>query len=297
LNQFTSTSSFIANGQIITIKTESFELQGSNFISKIFCGIANWFGHIMSDIAGSSGGRGNNGRGAGVVVPFYELFQFCKFGKFNVGKDRQDLSTIAIRAFQEGYDFRFGMATALPVVITDLSIRLVWSIRRYFHFEYALKDCIPTRKHDTLRVMLIVGNGTLCLMDGMDAAIRSGGNMLLFFTRLNIIAWFRFAMLVLKEVFIRIGVSNPLQKNIEAFKRINEALNLYMRQLEQLDIELFKKETEEYNRIANVLWDIYSEEKLNAVLYREIENQGIPIPWKGDFDEHMSDKNARLVFE
>lgn len=47
LNQFTSTASFVANGQLVTINTETFELQGGNFVSKIFCGIANWFGHVM----------------------------------------------------------------------------------------------------------------------------------------------------------------------------------------------------------------------------------------------------------
>ena len=35
LNQFTSTSTFIANGQLITINTKTFELEGGNFIAKI----------------------------------------------------------------------------------------------------------------------------------------------------------------------------------------------------------------------------------------------------------------------
>lgn len=228
LNQFTSTSSFIAEGQLVTIRSDTYELQGGNFVAKLFCGIANWFGHIMSDIAGSSGSRGNSGRGAGVVIPFYELFQFCKFGSFRVGQDKQDLATIAVRAFQEGYDFRFGLASAIPVIITDLSIRLIWALRRRFQYGKALKECIPTHQHDDLRVMLLFGNGTLCVMDGIDAGIRSGGNFLAFFMRLNIIAWFRFVTLVLKEVCIRLGLTDALQKNIEAFKRINEALLLYI---------------------------------------------------------------------
>jgi hypothetical protein len=100
-------------------------LEGGNFIAKLFCGFANWIGHIMSDMAGSSGGRGGNtGRGSGVVMPFYELFQLCNFGKFSVGKDKQDLATIATRAFQEGYDFRFGLALAIPVLFTELSIKI-----------------------------------------------------------------------------------------------------------------------------------------------------------------------------
>ena len=42
LNQFTSTSSFVSGGKLVTIKTESFELQGNNLVSKVFCGIVNW---------------------------------------------------------------------------------------------------------------------------------------------------------------------------------------------------------------------------------------------------------------
>lgn len=297
LNQFTSTSSFIANGQIITVNTETFELQGNNFISKLFCGIANWFGHIMSDMAGSSGGRGNAGRGTGVVMPFYELFQFCKFGKFDVGKDKQDLATIATRAFQEGYDFRFGLALAIPVVITDLSIRLIWSLRRYFQYGKPIKECIPTSKHADLRIMLLFGNGTLCVMDGIDAGIHSGGNYLAFFMRLNLIAWFRFVTLVLKEVCIRTGISNALQINIEAYKRINEALLSYLYELEKLDIELFKKETEAYNNVVDVFATAKSIEELNVMLLDTFERMGINKPWEGSFDEHMSNKNATLVFK
>ena len=125
LNQFTNTSTFIADGKVISIGTKCSELQGSNFISKLYCGIVNWFGHIMSDIAGSSGSRGQGGRGTGVVIPFFELIQLCKFGKFNVGKDRQDLATIAIRTFQEGYDFRHGLAMSIPVIFTDLAIKFL----------------------------------------------------------------------------------------------------------------------------------------------------------------------------
>lgn len=297
LNQFTSTSSFIAEGQLVTIRSDTYELQGGNFVAKLFCGIANWFGHIMSDIAGSSGSRGNSGRGAGVVIPFYELFQFCKFGSFRVGQDKQDLATIAVRAFQEGYDFRFGLASAIPVIITDLSIRLIWALRRRFQYGKALKECIPTHQHDDLRVMLLFGNGTLCVMDGIDAGIRSGGNFLAFFMRLNIIAWFRFVTLVLKEVCIRLGLTDALQKNIKAFKRINEALLLYLHELESIDIEAFKKETEEYNEMMQVFTTAKTDKELNQILLDTFDRLGIQKPWKGDFEAFMSNKNNTLIFD
>lgn len=294
LNQFTSTASFISNGQLITIKSETFELQGGNFIAKIFCGVANWFGHIMSDIAGSSG---SVGRGTGVVMPFYELFGFCKFGKFNVGKDKQDLATIATRAFQEGYDFRFGLAMAIPVVITDLSVRLIWCLRRYFQYGKPLKECIPTQKHADLRIMLLFGNGTLCVMDGIDAGVRSGGNFLAFFMRLNLIAWFRFVTLVLKEICIRVGIALPLQAYLDAYKRINEALLSYLHELEKIDIERFKEETEEYNLTVELFYKTSTNEELNVMLLETFDRMGFNKPWQGDFEEHMSNKNATLTFE
>ena len=67
-----------------------------------------------------------------------------------------------------------------PVFLTDLSIRLIWSIRRYFQYGKDLEDCIPLGSHEDLRVMLLMGNGTLCVMDGMDAWVRSGGTFLTF---------------------------------------------------------------------------------------------------------------------
>lgn len=296
LNQFTSTSSFIANGQLITIKTDTYELQGNNFVAKLFCGVANWFGHIMSDIAGSSGSRGNAGRGTGVVMPFYELFQFCKFGKFDVGKDKQDLATIATRAFQEGYDLRFGLVMSIPVVITDLSIRLIWSIRRYFQYEQPLKECIPTRKHESLRVMLLFGNGTLCVIDGLDAGVRSGGNVLAFFTRLNLVAWFRFGNLVLREVCIRVGVNADMESYLEAWKQINEGFSTYLAELKEIDIKVFEEETKAYQSLQDELQGANTTEQLNQVLLKTYERLNLQLPWEGEFDEFMSDKNAKLVF-
>lgn len=297
LNQFTSTSAFVANGQLIMVRTDTYELQGGNFIAKLFCGVVNWFGHIMSDIAGSSGSRGNSGRGSGVVMPFYEFFQFCKFGKFSVNKDKQDLATIATRAFQKGYDLRFSLATAIPVIITELSIRLIWALRRHFQYQMPLKECIPSSKYSDLRVMLLLGNGTLCVMDGIDAVVRSGGNFLTFFMRLNLIAWFRFVTLVLKEVCIRVGLTGALTKCIEAFKRINEALLAYLHELEQIDIEAFKKETEEYNRVMVIFTTAETDIELNVMLLEAYDRMGIDKPWNGDFDEHMSNRNATLVFK
>lgn len=299
LNQFTSTSTFLSDGKLITIETDDFELHGTNFITKLFAGTANWFGHIMSDAAGSSGGRSSasNGRGSGVPMPFFELFGLCDFGKFPVGKDKQTLAKLAAMTFQEGYDLRFGAAMAIPVALCDLTIRLIWSLRRYFQYGKPLEECIPTEKHDDLRVMLLVGNGTLCLMDGADAAIRSGGNWVKFFTRFNIMAWYRFLSMVIKEICIRAGISSPMQKQIEAFYRINRATNQYLMELKKLDIDSYRRETEKYHKAAKLLESADSDRQLSAVLEEIYREMDIEMPWEGDFDEFMSDRSKRMTFK
>lgn len=301
LNQFTSTASFLHDGQLITIQTDTYELVGKNWIAKIFCGAANWFGHLMSDIAGSSGGRGaaSGGRGSGIVMPFFELFGLCNFGKFNIGKDRQDLATLATRVFQEGYDARFGMTMAIPVLVCDLLIRLIWSLRRFFQYKKPLKECIPTARHDDLRIMLLIGNGTLCVIDGVDAFIRSGGGseLLTFFTRLNLVAWCRLVTLAVKEICIRTGLALPLQKELDAFIRMREAMTAYLSELESIDIELFRQETEKCSEAMRMIETADSEEALNKSLYYSLESLGIALPWTGDFDEFMGNRNNTLVFE
>ncbi len=210
LDQFQGKSSFLSDGKLIRIDTESTNLglYGGNFPAKLFCGFCNWVGHIMSDMAGSSGGRGKmTGRGSGVPIPFMELFQLCNFGELQVGKNRQTLATVMTEVFQNGYDLRHGAAMAIPVLINELMIRALWVIKHHFYDKRQWRDCIPNQNHGDLRIMLIVGHGTLCLMDGADAAIRSGGNALTFILRLNLIGWVRLIILIFKELKIRYGSS------------------------------------------------------------------------------------------
>lgn len=195
LNQFTNTSTFVSNGKIITIETESFELQGSNFISKVFCGFVNWLGHLFSDMAGSSGA---SSRGAGIPIPFYNWLLLINVGEF--GKHKQTFATIATKVFEQGYDFRHGLAMAIPVLITELLTRVMWVCKKRFYHKADWADCIPTANNPELRRMLLVAHGSLCLVDAGDAALRSGGDMVQFLLRTNLIGWVRFGHLAYKEV-------------------------------------------------------------------------------------------------
>lgn len=194
-NQFTDTSSFVSNGKLITIDTETFELKGGNFIAKVFCGFVNWIGHLFSDMAGSSGAQG---RGSGIPIPFYNFFLLLDFGEF--GQHKQTFATIATKVFEQGYDMRHGLAMAIPVLITELLTRVMWVCKSRFYHKKDWGDCIPSANNPELRRMLFVAHGTLCLLDAGDAAVRSGGEIVQFLLRTNLIGWVRFGSLAYKEI-------------------------------------------------------------------------------------------------
>lgn len=308
LNQFTQTATFIADGEIITIQTpDGTELMGKSIPAKLFCAVVNWFGHIMSDVAGSSGTRGKAGnglndekrrRGSGVVIPFYELLGLCDFGSFQVGKSRDTLATLARKVYETGYDARWGITMSIPVAVCDLSIRLVWAVRQYFGEKRPLKNCIPTDRNESFRAMLIMGNASLCLLDGGDALLRSGGDPVAFFARMNLIAWYRLVKLVFREACIRLNISCApvLETTLKGCQQINAEMERYLYVLKQTDLELFRQETEKYQAFADRLQQTGSEEELNSILKEEYQRVGMELPYQRSFDSFMRDPDTVLVF-
>ncbi|HDK7156404.1 TPA: hypothetical protein PTV43_003984 [Clostridium botulinum] len=294
LDQFQSKGSFLDNGRLIRIDTKQSQLQGGNLIAKLFCGFCNWIGHIMSDIAGSSGGRGgeNAKRGSGVSIPLFELFQLCDFGEFNVGKDRLTLATLMTKVFQDGYDARFGATMAIPVFLNDLFIRLFWAIKHHFYHKNSWEESIPSDKHADLRCMIIIGNGALCLLDGADAAIRSRGNILKFILRLNIIAWFKLILLILKELSIIYGISYDVIKG--EYEKINAALDAYIAQLKEIDFSTYEKEVNDIAEINKMF--LCNDSQATKSIYDYFEKHRIEMDFHNfnEFDEKMKDPNFVL---
>lgn len=195
VDQLNSTAHFVDSGKLISIDTETFELKGRSFAAKVFAGFVNWLGHLVSDMAGSSGATG---RGSGIPIPFYSMLQFIEVGEF--GQHRQTFAKVAVQVFEQGYDLRHGLALSIPVVVTELLTRVTWVFKQHFVHKWDWSECMPSAENPELRRMLLIGHGALCLVDGADAAIRSGGEMIQFMLRSNLIAWARFGTLALKEL-------------------------------------------------------------------------------------------------
>ena len=213
LNQYNNTSSFVAEGELITLNNAEgkFELQGHNVTSKLYCGFANWIGHLMSDISGSSGSKG---RGMGIPSPIWTWANdvIAIKRKLNIAASEYDraVNELALEIFKKGYDARFQTAQTIPVLINDLVVRLFYSIRRVLRYIYDTDGKNRSLRHlwetcepfsnASVRRMLMIAHGSFCMIDLGDAVVHgfaARGEMagiVEFLLRLNIMGVGRFTI-------------------------------------------------------------------------------------------------------
>ena len=258
LNQFTNTSSFVVGKDLIELQDakDGFYLRGRTLPGKLFCGFCNWFGHLMSDVAGSHSAKG---RGTGIPSPLWTWMNDVIAIKQKLGINPSDFDVkfnqLALDIYNEGYDFRFQTTQAIPVIVNSLIVRLIYAVRRliqYYqetekggrHYTDAWKKCRPLNNPEIAR-MLTVAHGTFCLIDVTDATVRGfitapgSFNVKEFFLRLNIIGVGRFTISLGGEV-----------------KRYHKA---------KKDSEFAKREkpiVEDYINGLHILADIYSNDDL-----------------------------------
>ena len=239
LNQFTNTSDFVSNGELISLNNSDgkFELQGKNIPSKLFCGIANWIGHLISDISGSSSSKG---RGMGIPSPIWAWSNdiIAIKAKLNIPVTEFDKSVneLALKLFEKGYDVRFQTTQAIPVFINEMVVRLLYSIRRLIGYYISVpkkdrswgllwKSCEPF-SNATVKRMLTVAHGTFCIIDIGDATIRGfekgigSFNVFEFVLRLNVVGVGRFAISLYGETKRAISYDHARESSDFAAKEI-----------------------------------------------------------------------------
>ena len=239
LNQFTNTSDFVSNGELISLNNSDgkFELQGKNIPSKLFCGIANWIGHLISDVSGSSSSKG---RGMGIPSPIWAWSNdvIAIKAKLNIPVTEFDKSVneLALKLFKKGYDVRFQTTQAIPVFINEMIVRLLYSIRRLIGYYISVpkndrswgllwKSCEPF-SNATVKRMLTVAHGTFCIIDIGDATIRGfekgigSFNVFEFVLRLNVVGVGRFAISLYGETKRAISYDHARESSDFAAKEI-----------------------------------------------------------------------------
>lgn len=272
LDQFSTPnqSHFVTGGELIALQNadDTFELRGNDVPSKLFCAFVNWFGHLISDISGSSGSKG---RGMGIPSPFWawtnDIIAIKRKLDIPVSEFDKSINELALNIYKEGYDIRFQAAQAIPVFVNEILVRLVYSIRRlirYFSnvekeersFKRLWKECEPF-SNATVKRMLTVAHGTFCLIDTGDAVIRGFAtgngsfNVAEFAMRLNIVGIGRFAISLYGEV------DRGVQKN-------KEEENVYFLMRERIIIE-------DYIEGLKFLSDIYDDRDL-LIFVEDLKN-------------------------
>lgn len=107
--KFTAIDKF---GKVIIQRTGSPLAEGETFIIRILEAMKIHLGHLLSDVATP----------AGLPAPLMPLITFLQFGK--IGDKEYTISEVARQMYRAGYDFRHFIASAIPVAITELIIRL-----------------------------------------------------------------------------------------------------------------------------------------------------------------------------
>ncbi len=252
LDQFCNQSHFISDGALIALEEADgkFELKGQDVPSKLFCGFVNWFGHLISDMSGSSGSQG---RGMGIPSPLWtwtnSIIAIKNELNLPVGEFDKAVNDLALNIYKEGYDIRFQTAQLIPVFMNEIIVRLMYSIRRlvrYYSqttkeersFSLLWSQCEPF-SNPTVKRMLTVAHGTFCMIDIGDATIRGfasgagGFNVAEFFMRLNIPGVGRFTISLYGEIRREIKIQN-VEKEVLFAKKERVVIEDYIKGLQEL---------------------------------------------------------------
>lgn len=117
--------------------------------SDIFAAIAKQIIHFKSDITTSMG----------LPAPMMALFNLLQFG--SIGEEEQTIAEIVQGMYFEGYDFIHFCSMSIPVMITEVVIRIGYGIKQIKEGN-TIKESIPfslnREKHPKLPTMLFIGH-------------------------------------------------------------------------------------------------------------------------------------------
>lgn len=196
--------------KVYPLKEKDYVLIGKNLPEKITFGVINWFFHMVSDMAGSSGSVEKGSLGTGLpgpivsllkevsVLPIFKNTNKSGYKEFSVWISKLFNGTLLGERDADGklVPLKFDMRTeigigeqlkqqAIPVIVNECIVRGFYFIRHLIEelklsqidsFESLKnlnwKKTLPF-KNRTISRMLTISLGTMTAIDVADAAIRS----------------------------------------------------------------------------------------------------------------------------
>ena len=176
--------------------------------SSLFAALAKQIIHFKSDITTSMG----------LPAPLMGLFNLLQFG--SIGEEEQTIAEIVQGMYYEGYDFIHFCSLSLPVMITEVIVRLGYAAKRIKE-GHTVKESIPVSlnrdKHPKLATMLFIAHA------GATAA--NAGKS--YFTQnpmsINYPQWVAFAKYSYSQLKWAV-INKPDAQNAYVLGKINEEL-------------------------------------------------------------------------
>lgn len=204
-----------ANGRFVTQVMDVYENRRE---TNIFAALSRHLLHLKSDITTP----------AGLPAPLMSLFNLCQFG--SISEEKNTIADIVRGMYYEGYDFIQFCASSIPVMLTEVIVRMCWAIKK--HKEGApIKKCIPCSldraKNPKLATMLFISHS-------IAASVNAGK---VFFTKnpmaINIPQWYAFASYSFKQLKWNLAQKPALREKYVNNIIENEQLGI----IEQIDNE------------------------------------------------------------
>ena len=138
-----------ANGRIVRQVVQSAEY-ASRREPNLFKAIAKEFIHLKTDINTPSG----------LPAPFMGLFNLFQFG--SIGEENNTIAEVVQGMYYEKYDFIQFCASSIPVMLTEVIVRISWAIKRIKE-GHSIKESIPVRsgnrdRKPKLQTMLFIAH-------------------------------------------------------------------------------------------------------------------------------------------
>jgi len=196
---------------VVPVEKDGVSLIGKNLPEKITFGVINWFFHMVSDMAGSSGTVANGGVGTGLpgplvsflkeisALPIFRNTNSKGYKEFSVWISKLFNGTLLGKRDENGklvepvkFDLRTEIGVlhevgrqAVPVIVNECIVRGFYFIRRLVqeiknNDVRGIKDLkkiewektLPFKNRTVVR-MLTIATGTFTAVDMADAAVRS----------------------------------------------------------------------------------------------------------------------------
>ena len=144
----------------------------------IFEAISKVFLHMLSDVNTPQG----------LPVPFMVLFNKLQFG--SIGEDKLNISEMVKAMYGQGYDFRHFCAMSIPVMITEVIVRVSYFAKRLSE-GHSFEESIPfggnRQKKPKLATMLFIANSAATAINTGKVALTKNP------LNINYFQWLSFA--------------------------------------------------------------------------------------------------------